>query len=85
MFRKYKVWLGRKPAKTQLLLFFGMQFVYWLICWILINLYILVESHSFMYYVVYAITIAGVFTLFNKWELVKLVFGRHNNKPTMKK
>ena len=74
MIKKIKKWIGTKPNKIKLLVYFGSYFIYWLLMWFIWEAVILRENHNIFYYLIYGLWMAIAWLTFTKWNLIKSVF-----------
>lgn len=78
MITRFKGWMLDKPEKIRLFIYFGLYFIYWFLMWILFHLIISKENHTIRYYLFFALWMSVCWLAFNKWNLIKSVFGRKN-------
>ena len=76
MLLKFRNWKNNLAPAKQLVVSFMVNWVYWLVAWLIFEKLKFLSPHSVKYHIFHAIWMAGFILVFQKWKLIKQVFAK---------
>ena len=82
MFQRFKTWYNSLRTQHQLILSFGLNWVYWFVVGLVAERYLLDEQRPLRYHLFYATFMAFLMNIHFNWQKVKALFRK---EPQQKK